>query len=285
MRTLSIALLGTMLLAPLGCNNNDAGEVGPASTGADMGIALIRIAHLSPNKPPIDVCLAPHGSGRFTGPILKPAGIPPNGLAYSQVSKYLSIGAGQYDVRIVDGGATTCAQSLFDATTLPTFSAGGSFTIVGTGFIPPNPGDPKAYTIAVYSEDTNSTDDGILLRFIHSAPDVPSLDFGAGSGANFTVLFSDVSYLKIGTSVSPPADANGYITLQAATPPVTYGLRLHGSNTDLLTVSSNVGLPNRTIATVFAIGDLTGMPKPLQTLICIDNAPPSGAFSACATLP
>jgi hypothetical protein len=288
MRTLPIAVLGTLLLVPLGCHENE-GVVGPASTGGDMGqgTAQIRIAQLSPNKPPIDVCLATHGSGQFNGPLLKPAGVAQTGLAYAQVTKYLSVTAGQYDVRIIDGGATTCAQALFDATNLPTFTGGGSFTVVGTGFIPPNASDPKAFTVVVYTDDTANADpdDGVLLRFIHNAPDVPAVDFGTGAGSGFAALFSNVSFLAVGSGSSPATDGNGYLRLPAATPPVTFSLRTHGSNTDALTVSSFVALPAGAVATVFAIGDLGGTPKPLQLLVCADSAAPIGPLTACTALP
>jgi hypothetical protein len=293
MRPMPIAFLLPVLLLPVGCHDHDDNTVGPSSTGVDMSgpaattstTTQIRIAHLSPNKPPFDVCLAAHGSGQFSGPILKAAGVAQTGLAYPQVSKYLAVNAGQYDVRIVDGGATTCAQSLFDATNLPTFSGGGSFSIVGTGFIPPNPSNPTAFTIVAYSDDTTSAASAVLLRFIHSAPDVPAVDFGTGAGSSFVAVFSNVSYLHVGTSTSPASDANGYASLSPASPPVTFSLRTHGSSTDALTVTSSVALPSGTLATVFAIGDLGGTPKPLQTLVCVDNAAPVGALSACTALP
>jgi hypothetical protein len=296
-------LLPLLLLVPLGCDDKDDQTVGPTSISADLSTlptsidlstppstdmatptAQIRIAQLSPNKPPIDFCLGTSGSSQFSGPLLKPAGVAATGLAYAQVSKYLSVAPGQYDLRIVDGGDTTCVHSLFDATNLM-FTAGGSFTVVGTGFIPPNASDPTAYTIAVYTDDTVSSVNSVLLRFIHNAPDVPAVDFGTGSGSNFAALFSNVSYLQAGTSTSPPSDANGYISLTPATPPVTFSLRTHGSSADALTVTSNAALAGGTLATVFAIGDLGGTPKPLQTLVCADNAPPVGPLSACTTLP
>jgi hypothetical protein len=69
-----MVLLAPLLLMPLACDDDDegGGTVTPASIGPDLGppaMAQMRIAHLSPNKPPIDVCVAPHGSGQFTGPL------------------------------------------------------------------------------------------------------------------------------------------------------------------------------------------------------------------------
>jgi hypothetical protein len=288
MRAAPIALLTTMLLVGSGCNNDKPGEVGPASTLGDMGTggtALIRIAQLSPNKPPIDVCLAVHGSNKFTGPILKPAGVAATGLAYSQVSKYLAVPGAQYDVRIVDGGATTCAQSLFDANNLPVLFGGGAFTIVGTGFIPPNPNNPTSFTVIVYTDNTTTNEDKALLRFIHDAPDVPPLNFGIGSGASFSELFADVSFLHVGGNMPVSTDGNGYASINPTAPPITYSVRQVGSATDALTVSSPLALPANSLTTVFAIGDLGGTPKPLQMLVCSDNSPPIGPLTACTALP
>jgi hypothetical protein len=78
--------------------------------------ALLRIAHLSPDLPAIDVCVAPHGTTAFQGPLIRQlalaqgadpdAGMP--GFSYAQVTAYLSLNAGSYDVRVVSGGAASC---------------------------------------------------------------------------------------------------------------------------------------------------------------------------------
>ena len=40
------------------------------TTGPTLGTAHVRVAHLSPDAPNVDFCVAAHGSGDFTGPIL-----------------------------------------------------------------------------------------------------------------------------------------------------------------------------------------------------------------------
>jgi hypothetical protein len=306
-----------MQLVPLGCHNNNGSVVDPTSTAKDMSPrrssdmtttttpppltvdmstvqnldmtsappTRIRFAHLSPDKAPIDICLAPQRSGQFSGPLLKPAGVAQTGLAYAQVTKYLSIASGPYDLRVVDGGDSTCAHSLFEATNLPAFTPNGSFTVVGTGFTPPNASNPMAFAIVVYSDDSAGAANTALLRFIHEAPDVPTLDLGTGAGSGFAPLLSNVSYRQAGASTTLPIDANGYVSLMPATPPITFSLRVHSTGTDALTVTSGAALPAGAVTTVFAIGDFSGSPRPLQTLICSDSAAPVGALSACTTLP
>ena len=79
----------------------------------------MRVAQLSPGMDPIDPCVALHGTGNFVGPLV--AGLSGDdadgaaaspGIAYSQVSAYLALDVGQYDVRIVPAGATSCDASL-----------------------------------------------------------------------------------------------------------------------------------------------------------------------------
>jgi len=82
----------------------------------------LRLAQLSPDLPPVDVCVAPHGTMSFQGPLLAQlaarigeesgADAARPGLAYAQVSAYLPLDEGPYDVRLVMAGASSCSASL-----------------------------------------------------------------------------------------------------------------------------------------------------------------------------
>jgi len=81
--------------------------------------AFVRIAQLSPDTPPLDVCVAPHGTSSFLGPLFAQLagqdggedGGPP-GLAFGQVTAYLTLSPGTYDVRLVAAGALDCTFAL-----------------------------------------------------------------------------------------------------------------------------------------------------------------------------
>jgi hypothetical protein len=65
----------------------------------------------------LDVCVAPHGTSNWQGPLIGQlsgidAGAP--GLAYAQVSAYLSIAPGQNDVLVVPAGSTSCGLLIAD---------------------------------------------------------------------------------------------------------------------------------------------------------------------------
>jgi hypothetical protein len=88
------------------------GEAGPPSDAEPPPPQTnLRIAHLSPDLPPMDVCVAPHGSTSWMGPLIGQlsgveGGAP--GLTYAEVSAYLSVSPGPVDVRIVPAGSTSC---------------------------------------------------------------------------------------------------------------------------------------------------------------------------------
>src|SRR5688572_17970920 len=83
---------------------SSTGGSGGEDAGADM--AMARVAHLSPDAPPVDFCV--DGGSGFIGPVLKGAG-DTDGLAYSEVTSYLPLPPGTYDVRIVAPNADGCA--------------------------------------------------------------------------------------------------------------------------------------------------------------------------------
>lgn len=296
MRASIPVLLATLAAFGAGCDDNDDNRgittVFPDMGGPDLGGATtvrVRIAHLSPDKAPIDVCISPHGANHWMGPVLKPTGIDVNGLAYGQVTSYLTIPAGTWDVRVVDGGATSCTMSLFDATTLPALPAGASVTIAALGFVHPpqqrGTGNPQGFRLQAYFDDTTVGPTSLALRFIHASPDTPAVDAGTGSGSSFMALFTNVAFTQVGRSTTPQSDANGYAALPAPTAPPTLSVRATGTATDLLTVTLRSTPAGGTVATVFAIGDAGGSPKPLQALVCADNAPATGPLAACTAMP
>ncbi|HSY22422.1 MAG TPA: hypothetical protein VK841_09925 [Polyangiaceae bacterium] len=119
-----------------GAATDEAGDDDAATSLTPAAQVSFRVAHLSPDAPPFDVCLAPQGTAAFQGPFLNAfaeamaaangtggssdgsgapadAAIPPaTGLTYGQVSAYFVIDPGTYDVRLVAAGATSCDAPL-----------------------------------------------------------------------------------------------------------------------------------------------------------------------------
>jgi hypothetical protein len=260
-----------------------AGDEGPngSSDSAAAPTALVRVAHLSPDAPAVDFCVAPHGTSSFLGPVLSGAGAAA-GLAYSTVTKYLPVPAAQLDVRIVAPGSSSCATSLAglpDFTGLPALPAGAYVTIAAEGLVSSAGGAASPFGLAAYIDDSTVASGQAALRFIHASPGTPAVDVGLGGGVLFTSVFTDVAFGEIATMGT---GERGY----QVTAPLNSALisaRAHGTTTDVLSISQ-ASLPAGAIATAFAIGEIGNASSPLKVLLCVDNAPPSGLLSRCTVV-
>jgi hypothetical protein len=246
----------------------------PASSSS--GDAQLRVAHLSPDAPAVDFCVAEHGTKDFTGPVLASNGAAA-GLSYSNVTKYIALPAAQYDVRLVAPGSSSCATSLgglADFTNLPALPSGANVTLAAEGLA--GLGATPSFTLQAYVDDTSVDAGKAKLRFIHASPNTPAVDVGTGGGALFQALFTDVSY------GSTSGTANGYV-VTAPLSGVEISARAFGSLSDAISINPAV-LPAGAIATAFAIGELDNASTPLRVLLCVDNGSPNGILSQCSVV-
>jgi hypothetical protein len=242
--------------------------------GGSDAQAHVRVAHLSPDAPAVDFCVAEHGSGKFTGPVLAQSGLT-IGLSYGNVTGYVALPAAQYDVRLVAPGQTSCATplgGLADFTDLPDIPEGASITLAAEGLAAI--GSTTPLTIAAYVDATTVAAGMAKLRFIHASPGTPAVDVGTGGGALFQALFTDVAY------GATAATDDGYVET-APLAGVEVSARVHGSLSDALSIIPTV-LPSGAIATAFAIGQLGSSAEPLRVLLCDDNAAPTGGLAQCS---
>lgn len=262
-----------------------AAALGLAACGDDddptpPGVANVRVAHLSPDAPAVDFCLAPHGTTTFTGPVMESLGVT-GGLAYGEVTTYLELDEGQYDVRLVASDATTCATGLLpaDVTDLPTLTDGLYATIAAIGELAPQ-GDAAPFEVTAFVDESTVTMGKAKLRFVHASSDTPNVDVGLGAGETFTPVFTDIAFggIEAGTGF-----ANGYAEVDPLDG-VTISARATGTTDDAI-VLEGIDLPAGAIATAFAIGNLDGSPEPLRVLVCVDNGAPEEALTPCTALP
>ncbi|MET0591941.1 MAG: DUF4397 domain-containing protein, partial [Polyangiaceae bacterium] len=257
-------------------STGDGGMTDASTDGDAGGTANVRVAHLSPGAPPVDFCLAVHGTTVFTGPVLAGQAVL-TGLPYASVTKYLSVSAAQYDVRIVAPGSLNCATSLGglpDQTNLPAIPAGGAVTIAAIGEITPGDAGGQPFALKAYVDDTSVTSGSAKLRFIHASSGTPSVDVGTNGGAIFNGIFNDVAFGNTATMT------NGYVET-APLADAEISARTHGATSDVLS-ATGVNLASGSIATAFAIGKTGSTLAPLKILWCGDNAPPAGALTPCA---
>lgn len=236
----------------------------------------LRVAHLSPDAPAVDVCLSPTGAGRFAGPMIEQAG-GTAGLTYGQVTRYLDLEAGTYDVRVVAASATDCATAIVPDTTGVALAAGATITVAATGLAAPG-ADQPGFALVPFDDETQVAAGKAKVRFVHASPGTPAVDVGAGSGASFTPLFTSVDFGSTDADLAPA----GYLETAPLTG-ATVSARATGTLADAL-VLTDVTLPAGAIVTVFATGILGGTP-PLAALVCADDVTATALLSTCALAP
>ena len=292
---------------PAAPGTDDAGEqpetASPATDGGSKddeastaSVAYVRVAQLSPDMAPVDVCVATHGTGSFQGPLLAqlPADAGTPGIAYAQLSAYLPVDPGAYDVRIVAAGASSCAPvadvdsaAWPDFVALPALARGALATLLIAGELVPEGGD-QPLTIALLGDDAVLAGGAASLRAINAMPGEPSLDFGLGSaGTSWMPLFTGVRFAAASAHVDPddaPVDANGYVSIAPFA--ATQAMSARASSSDAaadVAAASSVTIPLGSIATVIAIGGMAGDPThPPALLLCIDNQPSGGLLADCS---
>ncbi len=271
----------------------DAAKDVAASPEASSPPAFLRIANWSRDSPAVDLCVAPHGTGGFLGPLIAALAAStdagPNGVGFPVVSAYLSVPSGQYDARVVVAGAGNCAVGIgMDATSLPTLAASGFATFALVGEAHPSGGDP-ALEIAAFSDDASSSA-AVALRFVNASPELLEVDFGTGTlmAMNFVPVFQGVKFASASmpalTDASGPSiDKNGYETLSKLAN-ATLSAHSTGATTDSVATTSPVSAASGSILTIALIGG-TSAGAPAALLECVDNAGTASPLENCALLP
>lgn len=231
---LEVRLAGTMTtVLPLGIVdlapgvNLDVfaiGLVGDMTLGAQIvstavaAPAEVRVAHLSPDAPNVDVYVD--------------GGLVLEDVPYLAVSDYLVLPAGTYQVEVTPTG--TPAVVVIDA--MLTLDAGTAYTVAATGLIANVDLSP-----IVLIDDRDSSATETKVRFVHTSPDAPAVDVAVTNGP---VLFGDYEF----------REASPYLPVA----PGSYDLevRLAGTPTVALPLPGVV-LTEGTNITVFAVGTLS----------------------------
>ncbi len=206
-----LTILGASALAftLIGCDSDDV--AGPE------GQAELRVAHLSPDAPAVDVYL--DGEKAVAG------------ASFRDVTSHLRVSSGEHRIRVVPAGAASPA--VIDATL--TFAVGSATTVAATGLLGASDLAP-----IVLGDERSAPSGSARVRFAHASPDAPAVDVAVTGGS---VLFSNVAFRQ----------DSAYITVPAG----TYDLevRVAGTTTVALPLP-DVALAGGTAYTVFAVGQL-----------------------------
>jgi hypothetical protein len=215
-----------LLVAPAG---------GSAAVIADSR-AAIRVAHLSPNVPAVDVTL--NDAGTSTSVLTL------SNVSFPADSGYALVPAGTYDAAVALASNPATPVLTLTGAVLATNTSTSVFAIGllgGTG--------TQALQLAAFADDRVPVEGKAKLRVIHLSPDAPAVDvvaLGSG-GAIAATLVSDLSYPH-----ATPTD------LQVAPGTYTVGVVPTGQTTPVLPTAAGVALTLEAgqVVTVAAIGCL-----------------------------
>jgi hypothetical protein len=176
------------------------GFAGPAALAAS-GVGYLRLAHLSPNTPAVDVYLYSYRDPN--------AMVVLDHVAYGDVSPYESVASGEYTVAMRPAGAAPSTKPVL-STNVDVVS-GHAYTVAGMGPL-------SGLRLQVISDSLAMTPNAALVRVIQASMHQESVTVTAGS----TTLGRDLSFTTVTpyTSVRP-----GTVTVSAV------GESEHGSGT------------------------------------------------------
>jgi hypothetical protein len=199
---------------------------------APVLLSAVRLALWSPDAPALDVCITPSGSPFSGSPMVANIansfdggdgcdGGVSGGLSYPEVTSYIDVPAGTYDVRLVAAGSSDCSTGLAPDLTGNSPLLYNTFnTLALIGKFTPGAGEPSLRSV-VYPDDMTSpsapdpTNPYVGVRFINAAPSVPSAEIGTYD----TTTAGKPSYGAIASGVTfgltprpPTADRYGYLS-------------------------------------------------------------------------
>jgi hypothetical protein len=145
-------LLGTVALTGIGVLGLAVSAAPAVSAASSSGVGWIRLAHLSPNTPAVDVYLY-----SFHDPSAR---VVLHHVAYGTVSSYQQVPAGEYTVAMRGAGAAPKTKPVLSATV--DVAAGGAYTVAGMGPF-------KGLRLQVLTDRLKTPKGKVLVRVIQAS--------------------------------------------------------------------------------------------------------------------
>jgi len=188
--------------------------------------AMVRVAHLSPDAPAVDVWV--NGARALQN------------VAFRAVSNYLALPAGEITVWVVPAGATT--PRVIDAKA--TVVAGRMYTIAATGLLNATRNQPRLGPTIIEDVLPTLAAGQAGIRIVHISTTAPAVDVAIRGGA---VVVPNLAFPR----------ASSYLTVPAAS--YNFDIRVAGTTTVALPLN-NVVLQAGKTYTVFAVRGPTAHP-------------------------
>lgn len=201
-------------------------------TPAQTGSAMVRVAHLSPNAPNVDVYV--DGSAVLED------------VPFGAVSDYLTLPAGAYTVEITAAGDAD--TSVFEGEV--TVEGDTSYTVAAIGELGEE-GDQPFEPLILVDDNSDPGSDMARVRAVHASPDAPTVDVTVASTGD--ALFDGVAYGE-----------SGYVEVPAG----DYTLDIRGDtegNDGDVVADFDLSLAGGQVYTAFAAGYLTPDDEPADT--------------------
>jgi hypothetical protein len=197
-------------------------EMTDEETTTMESMASVRVAHLSPDAPNVDVYV--DGTAVLED------------VAYETVGSYMSLSTGSHDIEITaagDADTVVYDQSLE--------LAAETYTLAAVGEL--NSEDTEFQVLALTDDVSDPGDDSARIKLVHASPDAPAVDVTLAS--NGDAVFDGVAFTETSETTVPGGD---------------YTLDVRGdteSNDGEVQASFDVSPESGGAYTAFAIGYLT----------------------------
>lgn len=302
--------LPTVIIGPDSAPPVLPGDGAPQNRGDASVAGTIRLVHVAPGLPAIDVCTRRGPQELFAGPLLgrdrpRDAGadarpgdaaaprdasadatLPPedasatdagatNGVAPLSASQYFAIeGSGTLEIAIVPANQGSCGQPL--ASGQVTLEPGRLKTVVVHGIT--QDGGQRA-GVAAYDDALQPVPDRAKIRLIYAS---------GGSTARLSATLYGTVTTPIGAldpllPLRPEADAAvdglGYATIDPRPPPTTLGLRAEGTDDPLTSTPADLGLAGTSVHTGFVVPSAPG-----YSILYCNDASTDGPRTQCTVL-
>jgi hypothetical protein len=263
LQTLTRRTLATVALLILGLAVAVVGTA-RASQGSGSGSATgwIRLAHLSPNTPAVDVYLYSFGDSD--------AMIVLHHVSYGTVSPYEQVAAGDYSVAMRAAGSAPSTAAVLS--TSVDITAGHAYTVAGMG-------PESGLRLAVLDDQLTAPSGQALVRVIEASlvQRVATVTFNGDTLASKLTFGSVSSYQTVApaTGTVSVTDGSGHVTSQLALKADTVHtlVVLDGTNgletVDLLDAAGNTADPAGGVATGFGGTAPHGPSSPVPWIVAI----------------
>jgi hypothetical protein len=216
-RWAAVALALPLLLSGLAT----AASAAPASASSAAGTGWVRLAHLSPNTPAVDVYLYSFGDPTAQQVL--------HHVGYGAVSAYEPLAAGDYTVAMRAAGAAASTKPVLSATL--DVVTGHAYTVAGLG-------PESGLRLQVLDDELTTPSDKVLVRVIQASLKETKVTVSEGASP----VVSDLSF--------------GSVSSYQAVTPGTVPVHVTGGGE---TASSTVSLAAGTVHTLVVLDGASGL--------------------------